>query len=80
MHEKTVYRLKVDWWIYSLSIFVVIVVRGMCFDSECFWLSLLTAFLVTAMLVIMFLGCRYKTDDDRLLVYQFFPSKCFPKR
>lgn len=75
--DKTVYRSRIDWWMWCVIIFVVAVIYVMCISTY-WWLSLIYGGGITLLFVLLVFGCWYEIKGDQLIVYQFFRPHRFP--
>ncbi|MCI9607516.1 MAG: PH domain-containing protein [Muribaculaceae bacterium] len=74
--STTVYKSKIDWWVWVVFLFMAGVTTAMALDST-WWVALSFGgtMLVCALLIA---GCWYEIDGDQLVVYQFFKPNRFP--
>lgn len=77
METKTVYKSKIDWWVWMVLIVWFGTIIAACVSSP-WWLTLIFFIAPTLLLFLLILGCRYEIDGDALIIYQFFKPHRFP--
>lgn len=76
MADKTIYKSKIDWWVWLVLLFVAVVTVALALDST--WLVTLSIGGTMLFGVVLISGCWYEIDGDQLVVYQFFRPYRFP--
>lgn len=76
MADKTIYKSKIDWWVWLVLLFVAVVTVAVALDST--WLVTLSIGGTMLLGVVLIAGCWYEIDGDQLVVYQFFSPNRFP--
>lgn len=76
MADKTIYKSKIDWWVWLVLLFVAAVTVALALDST--WLVTLSIGGTILFGVVLITGCWYEIDGDQLVVYQFFRPNRFP--
>lgn len=76
MANKTIYKSKIDWWVWLVLLFVAVVTVAVALDST--WLVTLSIGGTMLLGVVLIAGCWYEIDGDQLVVYQFFRPNRFP--
>lgn len=76
MADKIIYKSKIDWWVWLVLLFVVVVTVAVALDST--WLVTLSIGGTMLLGVVLVAGCWYEIDGDQLVVYQFFSPNRFP--
>jgi len=74
---KMIFRSRIDWWVWCVLAFAVVVVWVSAIGTY-WWLTLIIGVGITAMPVVIMLGCWYEIDGDELVIYQFFKPHRFP--
>lgn len=74
---KTVYRSKIDLWLWCLVIFALVVVWTAAIGSY-WWLGVIYGVASTVLFVVTLGGCWYVIENDQLIVYQFFRPHKYP--
>ena len=74
---RTVYKSRIDWWIWCVIAFVVILAGVMCVDTY-WWLALIYGGGMAVICGVSFFGCWYEIQGETLVVYQFFRPNRFP--
>lgn len=74
---KTVYRSKIDWWVWATVVFAFAVMI-VCGIGSPLWFTLLYTLLLGGVMVAGFFGCWYAIEGRELLVYQFFRPTRLP--
>lgn len=77
MSGKTIYRSKIDWWVWCVVIMCYAVLIPLYLDSY-WWITLIYGVFFTALFAVGIFGCWYEVDDSDLVVYQFFRPNRFP--
>lgn len=77
--NKTVYRSRIDWWVWTIIIFTFVIIF-VAFIGSYWWLTLIYGIGLSALWAVLMLGCWYEIADDQLIVYQFFRPHRFPIR
>ena len=68
---KTVYRSRVDWWVWAVVLLCLAVSVFMAIDT--YWvITLLYTVLMFGLIIVGFFGVRYEIEDDTLTVYNLF--------
>ena len=75
--DKEVYRSRIDWWLWCMLVFALVVVCVVAIGSY-WWLAVMYGVALGALWVVMLLGCRYEIAGDRLVVYQFYMPHAYP--
>ena len=75
--NKTVYRSRIDWWVWCTVIFALVVIWVASIGTY-WWLTLINGGGMTLLMVVLICGCWYEIDNDSLVVYQFFRPHRFP--
>lgn len=74
--NKTVYKSKIDWWVW-LTIAVVIAVSFFVIIDTMWYVALpICGFMFVC--VLLMVGCWYEIDGNQLIIYQFFRPNPFP--
>lgn len=73
---KTVYRSKIDWWVWLCLAFMIGVTIPLAIDNP--WFGIIFCVGITALYLWLIMGCWYEIDGDNLVVYQFFRPHSFP--
>lgn len=74
---KKVYNSKIDWWIWAVLLFAVVVVIVAGIGSPV-WLTATLAAATGGIVLFTIFNCRYAIDGDELLVYTFGRPKRYP--
>lgn len=77
MESKTVYKSKIDWWVWVISVLLFVSVCAICLDSY-WWLAAIYGGIIILLWVNLIWGCWYEIDNDDIIVYQFFRPHRFP--
>lgn len=77
MKNKTVYRSKIDWWVWCVVIMAYAVLIPVGIGSY-WWLTLIYGVFFTVIFVVGFFGCWYEIEGADLIVYQFFRPHHIP--
>ena len=77
MDTKTVYKSKIDWWVWVVLAAWFGTILYVFIDSPG-WLTLIFCVAPTLLLIFLGLGCWYEINGDTLVVYQFFRAHRFP--
>ncbi len=77
MEAKTVYRSRIDWWVWLVLIFWLALLISVSISSP-WWLALIFCIIPTLLVFLLILGCRYEVAGDDLIIYQFFKPHHFP--
>lgn len=75
--EKKIYFSKIDWWVWCVVVFALVVVWAASIGTY-WWLTLIFGASMIIMLAVPMLGCWYEIDGDQLVVRQFFVPHKFP--
>lgn len=78
-NSKTVFKSKIDWWIWSLLLFVLVIIYVAAIGTY-WWLTLIYGALLALICIVSFWGCWYEVNNDQLIVYQFFMPHKYPIR
>lgn len=73
---KTIYRSRIDWWVWlcvAISLGAVWLA-----STDMLWFSVILGSGLTALYLVMLLGCWYEIDGTDLIVYQFFRPTRLP--
>ena len=74
--NKTVYKSKIDWWVW-LTITIVIAVSVFVIIDTTWYVALpICGFMFVC--VLLMVGCWYEIDGNQLIIYQFFRPNPFP--
>lgn len=76
MADKTIYKSRIDWWVWLVLLFVAVVTVAVALGST--WLVTLSIGGTMLLGVVLIAGCWYEIDGDQLVVYQFFSPNRFP--
>lgn len=77
MNTKTVYRSKIDWWVWAVLVFWFAMIFAVGIGSP-WWLTLIFCLLPSILIIVLILGCWYEIDGDTLVIYQFFMPHRIP--
>lgn len=76
-NSKTVYRSKIDWWIWCLFLFGFVVIYVAAIGT--YWsITLIYGLLLAMICIVSLAGCWYEVDHNQLIVYQFFMPRKYP--
>lgn len=75
--SKTVYRSRIDLWVWCVMILAPAVIVVACIGTY-WWLALLYGILIIGLFVGGIFGNWYEIQGDELIVYQFFRAHAFP--
>lgn len=75
--DRTVYKSGIDWWVWCVIVFVIVMVGVLCVDTY-WWLALIYGVGMAVICGVAFFGCWYEIQGDTLVVYQFFRPNRFP--
>lgn len=74
---KTVYRSKIDWWVWLVTLgFLVVVWLSACGMS--WWYVIFVCGSTTLLYALLMFGCWYEIDGEDLVIYQFFRPTRLP--
>lgn len=73
------YRSNVDWWIWCLFIFALVVVCVAAIGTY-WWLATIYGIFLALIGIISICGCWYEITEEQLIVYQFFMPRKYPIR
>ena len=77
MDTKTIYKSKIDWWVWAVLVFWFATIFAVSIGSP-WWLTLIFGLLPSILIVVLILGCWYEIDGDTLIIYQFFMPHRIP--
>lgn len=75
--DITVYKSKIDLWLWLVLIFVLGVIWPVSIDIG-LWFALLYGGSITLIGIVLLFGCWYEIESNQLIVYQFFRPHKFP--
>ncbi|MDE6074073.1 MAG: PH domain-containing protein, partial [Muribaculaceae bacterium] len=78
-NNKMRYQSNVDWWIWCLLIFAIVVVYVAAIGSH-WWLAMIYGIFLALIFAVSVLGCWYEIAGDQLIVYQYFMPHKYPIR
>ncbi|MDE6369753.1 MAG: PH domain-containing protein [Muribaculaceae bacterium] len=77
MDTKTVYKSKIDWWVWAVLGFWFSTIFAVSIGSP-WWLTLIFGLLPSILIIVLIIGCWYEIDGDTLIIYQFFMPHRIP--
>lgn len=75
--NRTIYRSKIDWWVWCVVAFTAVVIWAVCIGSNR-WVGAINGGALALMMAVGLFGCWYEVDGDQLIVYQFFRPHRYP--
>lgn len=73
---KTVYKSRIDWWIWCMIVFTFVVIGMAAGDLN--WVAIIYGIGLSLLFVVLIAGCWYEIEDEQLIIYQFFKAHKFP--
>lgn len=74
---KTIYKSKIDLWIWAVLMFVLVVIFVIAISCA-WWFTLIYGVGILGSILVGVFGCWYAIDGDNILVYQFFMPRKYP--
>lgn len=75
--EKTIYRSKIDWWVWLVSVGFLGIIWLSAIGMT-WWYVVFVSGLMSLLYAWLMFGCWYEIDGCDLVVYQFFRPSRFP--
>lgn len=75
--KKTVYRSKIDWWVWLVTVGFLAVIWFSAMGMS-WWYVVFVSGSTTVLYAWLLFGCWYEIDGGELVVYQFFRPTRFP--
>lgn len=75
--EKTVYRSRIDFWLWAVLVFTFAVIVAVGIGSY-WWLTAIYATAILGIMLVCIFGCWYTIEGHTLSVYQFFRPTPLP--
>lgn len=77
MKNKTIYRSRIDWWVWLVTVGFLAVIWLSAIGMS-WWYVVFVSGLTTLLYAWLMFGCWYEIDGDVLVVYQFFHPTRLP--
>lgn len=75
--KKTVYRSRIDWWVWLVTVSFLTVIWLSAIGMS-WWYVVFVSGLTTLLYAWLMFGCWYEIDGDELVIYQFFRPTRLP--
>ena len=74
---KTVYRSKIDWWVWLVTVGFLVVIWLSAIGMS-WWYVVFVCGSITLLYAWLMFGCWYEIDGEDLVIYQFFRPTRLP--
>ena len=74
---KTIYRSKIDWWVWLVTVGSLAVIWQSAVDMS-WWYVVFVCGSMTLLYAWLMFGCWYEIDGEDLVIYQFFRPTRLP--
>lgn len=75
--RKTVYRSKIDWWVWLVTVGFLVVIWLSAIGMS-WWYVVFVSGSMTFLYAWLMFGCWYEIDGEELVIYQFFRPTRLP--